>query len=122
MVVQPAAAAAGMEIYQGVHMMQHVFRYHGRDHLRRIAARIAGINLVQVGAAVLLGREPAKACRRHRVGNRHQYYPAAQLGSVQPVDELAKGHGREKFIAVRVGNDAERGPFFAAGDDVQRHA
>jgi hypothetical protein len=118
--LQPPAAAAGVEIDQRIDVVQDVGGDRRRDHLRRIAARVAGIDLVEVGAAVLLGRLAAEAGGRHRIGDGDQDDPALQPRGIERTKALADCDGREELVAVRIGDDAEGRARRAAGDDVQR--
>lgn len=120
--LQPPAAAAGVEIDQRIDVVQNVFRDLSRNHLRRVAAGVARVNLVEIGASMLLGRKTAEPRSRHGIRDRDDNEAALERRSIEAAQEFTDRHRRQEFIAVRVGDDSECRSRMRPGDDVQRHA
>ena len=119
--LQTPAAAARMEVDERIDVVEHVFGNRRGDHLRRVAARVARIDLVQIGAAVLLRRETPEPRGRHRVRNRDHDEAASELCGSESAEKFPDRDGREKFVAVRVSDDSKCRSRVRTGDNVQRH-
>ena len=113
------AIAAGVKIDQGIRVMQDMLRDCRGNHLCRVAARIARIDLMEIGPAMLLGRLPTEARGCHGIRDRYHGKAAFQLRSVKSREELPNRDGRGELIAMGVGDYSEGGPGMASGHDMQ---
>lgn len=118
--LKPPAAASGVEVQEGVAVRDQVLDDRRSDPLGRVAARVSGIHLVQIGAPVLLGREPPERSGGERIGDRDDRDPPLESRGVEPREKAPDRDRRQELVAVGARDDAESRTCRAAGDDVQR--